>query len=113
MGDLVPRKEITKQGVRGVGGIGGGIALLVLSGFGLVGGLIFGGLLTITGFVIGRSKEDRIPGGIVAGAGILTILSGIFGPGIAGTLLTISGVGLLAFGGYSLVKFLLGLRKRS
>ena len=113
MGDIVPRQELTKQGIQGVGGVGGGILLLVLSG-GSIFAAILGGILTIAGLAIGRSREDRIPGAVVAGAGILGILSVIpFLSGVAGTLLTISGIGLLAMGGWKLVKFLMNLRKRT
>ncbi len=113
MGDLVPRKEITKQGVSGVGGVGGGAALLLLGSIPVV-GAILGAVLTVAGIAIGKSKEDRLPGTVVAGAGILAILSAIpvIG-GAAGALLKIGGWGLIAFGGWSLVRFIMNLRKRS
>jgi len=113
MGDLVPRKELTKQGVQGVGGVGGGILLLVLSAGG-IGAAIIGGLIAIAGLAMSRSKEDRVPGYVVTAAGALGVLSVIPGlGGVAGTLLTISGIGLLALGGWKLIKFIMNLRKRS
>ena len=115
MGDLVPRKELTKQGVQGVGGVGGGILLLVLSAGG-IGAAIVGGLIAIAGLAMSRSKdrEDRVPGYVVTAAGALGVLSIIPGlGGVAGTLLTISGIGLLALGGWKLIKFIMNLRKRT
>jgi hypothetical protein len=50
-------------------------------------------------------------GGIVAGAGVLTILAGI-GWGLGGALLTIGGVGLLGLGAVGLFRFIKGLRSR-
>lgn len=117
MGDLVPRKEMVNQGVKGVGGVAGGVALLIVKGLlfslGLVPGLIIGGVLTLGGLAISRSKGERTAGAVVAGAGILTLVASTgIGAGLAGALMTIGGIGLLAFGGYSLIKFILNLRKR-
>ena len=116
MGDIIPRKELTKQGTQGVSAIAGGTILLILRGLATGAGpfgWIVGGLLTLGGLAFMRSKEDRTAGGIVAGAGVLTLLSriGIF-PGISSFLMLIGGLGLLGVGGYSLYKFIVNLRKR-
>ena len=112
MGDIVPRKELAKQGTQGVGGIVGGVVLLILRGLGPF-GWVAGGLLTLGGLALASSKEDRTAGMVTVGAGILTLLSKLpFLGGIAGTLMSIGGIGLLVFGGYSLIKFVLNLRKR-
>ena len=110
--DIVPTKTLVKQGTAGVGGVVGGAALLLLGGLGPIGGAIIGGVLALGGLGVGiASKEDRAVGGIVAGAGVLTILSGI-GWGFGGALLTIGGIGLLGLGAFGLYKFIRGLRSR-
>ena len=117
MGDLVPRQELVKQGVKGVAGVGGGIGLLILNGIasaGFLPGLIVGGLVTVAGMVIGSSKEDRRAGLITVAAGVLTVIASLpFIGGIAGWLLPVAGIGLIVAGGYSLFKFWRNLRKRS
>jgi hypothetical protein len=115
MGDLVPRKELVKQGMKGIGGIVCGGVLLVLSGLSGPVGWIVGGLLTIVGIGISSSKEDRTAGAITAAAGILTLISTLI-PGIggaAGWLMRIGGIGLLIAGGYSLIQFIINIKKRS
>jgi len=110
--DMVPTKSLVKQGTTGVGGIVGGAVLLFLGGLPGIFGIIIGGLLALGGVgVAAASKEDRTAGGVVAAAGALTILSGI-GLGIGGTLLWISGIGLLGLGAYNVFKFFRGLRSR-
>jgi hypothetical protein len=115
MGDrreIVPTKTLVKQGTTGVGGVAGGAALLLLGSLGGPWAFIIGGLVTLAGAgVAAASKEDRLAGGIVAGAGALTILSGL-GLGVGGGLLTLGGIGLLAVGGIGLYKFIRGLRSR-
>jgi len=113
MGDLVPRRELTKQGVQGVSGVGGGIILLLATSTPIL-GIIVGALLTVAGISFSRSRGDRVPGAVLTGAGILGILSALpFLGGIAGTLLTIGGVGLLGLGAWKLIQFIINLRKRS
>lgn len=111
MGDIVPRKEIERDGVRGFTGVGAGAALLILAGLGPVLGLVAGGALTAVGFGVSASRGDRTAGGVLAAAGIVTILSKALGLG--GGLLTAGGIGLLAYGGYSLYNFFRKLKARS
>lgn len=122
MNDLVPRKTLVKQGGLAIGGLGGGIALLVLNSVLGIPGLIIGGVVTLIGLAIGSSKDDRTAGTIATGAGILTgvhalsafkipILSALAG-GLGGALLTISGIGLLVMGGLNLFKFVKNYRNR-
>ncbi len=115
MGDLVPRNVLVKQGMKGVGGIVGGGALLLLSSLGGVVGWIIGGVLTAVGLGISTSRDDRVAGLITAGAGVLTLVSQLPVPllgGIAGWLMGVGGVGLIVAGGYSLIKFFVNLSKR-
>lgn len=117
MGDIVPRNQLVKQGVKGVAGVGGGIGLLILNGIasaGFIPGLVAGGIVAIAGLVIGSSREDRTAGLITIGAGAATILASlpVIG-GLVGWLMPVAGVGLILAGGWSLFKFWRNLRKRS
>lgn len=110
--EIVPTKALVRQGTTGVGGVAGGAALLILGSLGGPWAFIIGGLVTLAGAGVAlASEEDRLAGGVVAGAGALTILSGI-GLAIGGGLLTLGGIGLLAVGGIGLYKFIRGLRSR-
>ena len=115
MGDLVPRKELVKQGMMGIGGIVGGGILLLLAGISGPAGWIVGGLLTIVGLGVSASRDDRAAGVVILGAGVLTLVSAL--PlGIGGTadwLIWAGGIGLIIAGGYSIIKFIINLKKRS
>ena len=110
MGDIVPRKEVNKEGVRAVGGLVGGGVLMLLAGgnvFGIVGGAIFAAI----GAGIAVSKQDRLVGGILAGAGALGILNGALGFG--GGWLLLGGAGLIGYGAYSAYQFFRKLKTRT
>lgn len=110
--EIVPSSSLVRHGTTGVGGVVGGALLLILGGLAGPWAWIVGSAVAVAGVVISASgREDRVTGGVVAGAGVLTILSGI-GWGIGGALLTLGGVGLLAMGGVGLYKFVKGLRTR-
>ena len=110
--EIVPTNVLVRHGTTGVGGIVGGAALLILGALGGPWGWIVGAAVAVAGGAIAlSSRDDRIAGGVVAGAGVLTILSGI-GLGIGGALLTLGGISLLAVGGVGLFKFIKGLRTR-
>ncbi len=111
MSDIVPRSEVSRQGVKGIGSLAGGAALLILSSLHPIGGFIIGGVLALAGFALWGSKADRNVGIVAAGAGIVTIASKII-PGL-GWLMWIPGVVLLGTGIYYLVRFFANLRKRS
>ena len=114
MNEIVPRKELVKQGVKGFAGVGGGIGLFILNwvaSAGFLPGLIVGGAVTVVGMLIGTSKEDRKAGMITAAAGIATILAATIG--VIGWLLPAAGLGLIGLGVYSLFKFFRNLRKRA
>jgi hypothetical protein len=115
MGELVPRKEVVKQGWRGIAGVAGGVMLLVLRGIAGAGfwpGLLAGAFLVILGLGIGSSRQDRVAGGVTIGVGAATLIGSI--PAFHGVrwLLTVAGIALLAAGAWSLVKFFINLRKR-
>ena len=113
MGDIVPRKTLVKYGSQGVAGLVGGTVLLVLNGLGPVGSLVIGGIVAAVGLVLSRSPEDKTVGFVALGAGAITAVTAIkFLGGIAGTLLRVSGLGLLVLGGFNVFRFIRGYRKR-
>lgn len=112
MNDMVPRKTLVKYGTTGLGGLAGGIILLALHALAPVPALIIGGIIGVIGLAISSSKDDRTPGLVTAAAGGITALSAVpLIGGIAGTLMSISGIGLLIMGGWNLFKFIRGYRK--
>ncbi|MDR2743396.1 MAG: hypothetical protein LBB98_14780 [Treponema sp.] len=111
-----PTNVLAKQGVTAVGCLIGGAGLLIAGVLPPVIGIIAGVVIGIVGIGAAMSKDpdDRRPGILAALAGGLTILSkiGIVRP-LAGTLLTIGAVGLLAMGIWKGVKFIIGLKNRT
>ena len=115
MGDLVPRKDMVKQAMMGIGGIGGGIAILALGGLSFIPALIIGGIIAVIGLAISAKPKDRTAGLITLGAGALLAISKIPIPilgGIASLGIWIAGIGLLVVGGLSLYKFIKNLNAR-
>jgi hypothetical protein len=119
MNDIVPRREMVKLGLKGVGGVGGGLGLFLLKGIAAMGGslsipgLIAGVLVTSAGMVVASSKEDRQAGILTAGAGAITVIASLpLIGGLAGLLMSVAGIGLIAGGVYSLYKFWKGIKSR-
>ncbi|AEF83716.1 hypothetical protein TREPR_1729 [Treponema primitia ZAS-2] len=123
MNDLLPGNEnypstntLAKQGMTAVGGIVGGAVLMIMRALppvlGIIAGLVVG-ILGIGG-IISKDKDDRKFGLLATVAGGLSILSriGIIRP-LAGTLLSISALGMLVVGAWSGIKFFKGLKRRS
>ncbi len=111
MSDIVPRGEVTKSGVKGVGAIAGGVGLLILASFSGLLGIIAGGAITVVGLALSGSKSDRTAGVVTTVAGILTGVTALV-PGLH-WLMVVPGLGLLGAGVYSLVKFFRGMKSRS
>jgi len=119
-GDYPSTSTLSKQGLTAVACTAGGLFLLILQSIARfrVLGLIIGGVACVLGIISLLSKDsaDKKAGMVISGAGILALLSKI-GPAplkaLAGTLIAISGVGLLALGIWNAIKFFKGLRKRS
>ncbi len=111
MSDIVPRSVLTKQGVKGVGAVAGGVVLLVLAGGGLF-GIVAGAILALGGLALSGSRSDRTAGIVTAVVGAATLLTGIFGGPFA-WLMRAAGFVFLGGGVYLLVKFFRGLRSRS
>ena len=119
-GDYPSTSTLSKQGLTAVACTAGGLFLLILQSIARfrVLGLIVGGVACILGIISLLSKDsaDKNAGLVIGGAGILVLLSKTGLPLIkaaAGTLIAISGVGLLALGIWNAIKFFRGLRKRS
>jgi hypothetical protein len=114
-----PTRILAKQGVTAIGSLIGGAGLLIAGALPPVIGIVLGGVAVLVGVAAARSADrgDRKIGALAAAAGGLTILSriGILKPlaGLAGTLLTIGAIGLLAAGIWNGVKFLKGLKSRA
>jgi hypothetical protein len=127
MNDIEPRKELTpanvlaKQGVSAVAQIAGGLLILIMHVFsarllplGIVFGLIIGGVGL--GALLSKDPEDKKPGTILTIAGILKLAFHVgvipIVKSLAGTLLTVSSLGLLAMGIWNGIRFLTGLKNR-
>ena len=116
---VVPRSELTKQGVSAASYLAGGVFFMIMA-IGAGRG-IFGIILTVAALAIGigalvsKDREDKKPGLIITGAGIMGMISR-FGPAflkpVSGTLLVAGAVGLLAAGIWKGIKFLAGLKSR-
>ena len=127
MNDIEPRREYTptnvlaKQGVSAVAQIAGGVIILLMHVFsarilplGIIFGLIIGGVGLSALF--SKDPADKNPGLILTAAGILKLAFhvGVFPivKSLAGTLLTVSSLGLLAMGIFNGIRFLMGLKSR-
>jgi hypothetical protein len=118
MSDIVPRDQLTKQGVQGVVAVAGGISVLLLSILGGWAGVIVGGVIAVVGLALSGGKKERAAALVIAGLGAATlvsslpILGGLFG-GLFHWIMRAGGVILLAVGGISLFRFVRNLRKRA
>jgi hypothetical protein len=109
---------LAKQGISAVGGIVGGVALVIMRALPPLVGIIAGVVVGVIGIggILSKDPDDRKPGFLAAAAGALSILARIGIPGLrplAGTLLGISALGLLAMGIWNGFKFIKGLKGRS
>ena len=111
MNEIVPREEVSKEGVRAIGGLVGGTILLLLS-FGGIFGIVGGAVLAAAGAGIAVSKQERLVGGILGGAGVLGILNGAFS-GFGGGWLVLGSAGLIGYGAYSAYQFFRKLKTRT
>lgn len=114
MSDIVPRSQLTRDGVKGTGAVVGGLALLVLAGGHII-SIIAGGVLIIAGLALSSSKSDRTAGIVTTVVGASALAAGILGRWIPGIpwLMRIAGFVFLGAGIYSLVKFFRGMKTRT
>jgi hypothetical protein len=113
MSDIVPRSEVSKSGVKGVGAVVGGAALLVLYGIASIPviGIIAGAVLAVVGFSLTTSRSDRTAGVVTVVAGVVTAAASLI-PGLR-WLIWLPGLGLIGTGVYLLFKFFRGMKSRS
>ena len=117
--NIVPRDVLVKQGISAAACLAGGVFLLLMSVGSRVG--LLGMVLSVASLVIGigsllsKDREDKKPGFIFTGAGLLGLLLR-FGPAVlkslAGTGLVLGAFGLFAAGIWKGIKFLMGLKSR-
>jgi len=118
MGDNYPvdATELRESGTKGIMSVGAGIGLFgvnaiigALTHIPWVGPVIGGGLL-VFGLVglLGKSKTDKVAAGVLVGAGVAVVMHGF-----VSFLLGLGGLGLLAYGGWNIVKFVRGLKRRA
>ncbi|MGA2640085.1 MAG: hypothetical protein ABSG21_04155 [Spirochaetia bacterium] len=114
MSDIVPRSQVTKDGVKAAGAIAGGVVLVVLATVGWL-GIIAGAALTIAGLALSSSKSDRTAGIVTTVVGVAALATGILGRWIPGIpwLMRIAGLVFVGVGIYSLVKFFRGMKTRT
>ena len=116
--DIPPASSLSKQGITAFFCTAGGVFLIVLRAITKIPvvGLLAGAVVCAVGIgaLLSKDPADRKPGAVITVAGALAILSKVrlFAP-LAGTLLTIGVVGLLALGIWNAIKFFTGLKKRS
>jgi hypothetical protein len=112
MSDIVPRGQLTKQAMMGIGAAGGGLALIALAGHGLF-SIIAGGILGVAGLALSGGKSDRTVGLVTAGVGAATLVTGIFQLPLLLWLMRAGGIVLLGGGAVLLYRFFKNLKKRS
>ena len=127
MNDIERRNEfpstssLSKLGITAIGYTAGGVFLFLLMAFARLRGLglVLGAIVCIVGIISIMSKDpaDRKAGFVIAAAGVLALLSKIHAvpvvASVAGTLMAIGAIGLLAMGIWNGIKFIVGLKKRS
>jgi hypothetical protein len=115
-GDYTPTNVLAKQGMTAIGGIVGGVLLIIMRALPPVIGIIAGVVVGVIGIggILSKDPDDRKPGILAAAAGGLSILArvGVI-RALAGTLLSISALGLMVMGVWNGIKFIKGLKGRS
>lgn len=108
-------KSLTDRGTRGVMSTAGGLGLLGVNwllGVPVVGTVISVGLLGLGAIgLFGKTKTDKTSGTVLAAAGIAGLTT-LFVPGLAHSLLSLGGIGLLGYGVYNLISFAKGLSRK-
>lgn len=113
MGELAPRSELTKNFMNGVGGIGAGVGLLIVTS--LAQAPIFwvaAGICGVIGIGMVISKTQKKAGVALIAAAAIAAVAGFVLPAL-GWLGWIAGIGLIGLGGFSLFKFFSNMKKRT
>ena len=110
-----PTKVLAKQGVTAVAGIAGGVVLLAMGALPSVIGIAVGAIAGVVGIgaLLSKNPDDKKAGAVLAAGGALAAASKLplLAP-IAGTLLSLGGIGFLALGVWKGIKFFKGLKSR-
>jgi hypothetical protein len=112
MSDIVPRGQLTKQAMMGIGAAGGGTALIALAGHGPF-SIIAGSILGVAGLALSGGKSERTVGIVTAVVGAATLVTGIFHLPLLLWLMRAGGIVLLGGGALLLYRFFKNLKKRS
>jgi glucose dehydrogenase len=114
MNEIAPRSQVTKNGVKAVGAIAGGVALIVLAAGSLF-AIVAGVVLTVAGLALSSSKSDRTAGIVTTVVGVAALATGILGRWIPGIpwLMRLAGIVFVGVGIYSLVTFFRGMKTRT
>ena len=111
----VDPKNLSDKGTRGVMSSAAGLGMLgvnALLGVPVVGTVISAGLLVLgaTG-LLGKTKTDKTSGTVLTVAGVAGLTT-LFLPGLANSILSLGGIGLLGYGVYNLFSFFRGLHRK-
>jgi hypothetical protein len=112
MGELTTRSEMSKQLMNGVGGVGAGIGLIIISALGAPVVLVGAGICAAIGIGLALSKTQKKAGMVMLGAGVVVGVAGLISA-LTGVLVPIAGIGLIGLGIFSLYKFFSNMKKRS
>lgn len=112
----VEQKNLSEKGTKGIMSAGAGLGLLGINfllrvpvlGWALSAGLLILGAIGI----FGKTKTDKVSGTLLSAAGIAGLTT-MFLPGLARSILSLGGVGLLVYGLANIAGFLIGLRKKN
>lgn len=111
----VDPNELREQGTRGIMATGAGIGLFGINALIHVPvlGTIIGGGLVLLGLMglFGKSKTDKVSGGVLLAAGAAGIAT-IFMKGFSGFVLSAGGIALVGYGLFNVFKFIRGLKHR-
>jgi hypothetical protein len=111
----VDPKNLSEQGTKGVMSTAAGLGMLgvnALLGVPVVGTVISAGLLTLGAIgLLGKTKTDKTSGTVLAIAGVAGLTT-LFIPGVAHSILSLGGIGLLGYGIFNLFGFLKGLNRK-
>ena len=113
MGELATRSEMSKQLMNGVGGVGAGVGLLIVSALASSPVLwVAAGICGVIGIGMILSKTQKKAGVAMVGAAALVGVAGL-ASAVLGWLVPVAGIGLIGLGIFSLYKYFKNMKKRT
>ncbi|MCE1207005.1 MAG: hypothetical protein LWX00_06330 [Spirochaetia bacterium] len=107
---------MSEKGTKGIMSAAGGVGLLAVNallGIPVVGWVLSAGLLGLGAVgLFGKTKTDKVSGGLLSAAGVAGLMT-VFMPGLARTILSAGGTGLLIYGLVNIGGFVMGLKKKN